>query len=361
MAIYHLSAKIVSRHDGRSVVAAAAYRAGQRLEEEATGLTFDYTHKQGVEHTEIVAPQGAPQWMHDRQSLWNAVEQAERRRDAQLAREIEVGLPVELSAGAQVTLLRDFVQREFVSNGMIADIALHRNDADNPHAHILLTLRAIHENGFGRKERSWNERSKLMAWRLGWERAANEHLARAGLTIRIDCRTLEAQGIDLTPGRKIGVSLDRQRAGALPDRIAERVAEQQRIAEENGHRIQANPRIALKALKQSHAIFTGHDIGKFLSTRTLGAGQFQATYLKVMASPDLRREGFDQGDERYTLREPMELTVQDIDTLQQQAAERWQRKHSGFEKTAGSSAELDCRHDLTQTHSLDTPDDELEL
>jgi len=103
---------------------------------------FDYTHKRGVQYTEILAPDGAPDWVYDRLRLWNAVEAVEKRRDAQLARQIEVALPVELDADGQRELLRDFVQRAFVSKGMIADLAIHRTMKNNPHAHILLTLRA---------------------------------------------------------------------------------------------------------------------------------------------------------------------------------------------------------------------------
>ena len=293
MAIYHLSAKIISRGQGRSAVAAAAYRAGERIEETATGLVYDYTRKSGVDHTEILTPEEAPDWTHDRQQLWNAVEQGENRRDAQLAREIEVGLPLELDRDAQRMLLRDFVRREFVSEGMIADCAIHRIDDNNPHAHILLTLRRIHENGFGPKERAWNARSKLLTWRMGWEEMANEHLQRAGLATRIDHRTLEAQGIQLTPGRKIGVSLERQHSPDLPPRIAERVAEQRGIAQENGNRILANPRTALEAIAHGQPTFTSRDIAKFLSTRTLGTEQFTAAYQKVLTNSDLLELGQD--------------------------------------------------------------------
>jgi MobA/MobL family len=129
VAIYHLSAKIISRREGRSVVAAAAYRAGQRLEERATGLVFDYTRKSGVDHAEIIAPDHAPEWMYDRLQLWNAVEEGERRRDAQLAREVEVGLPLELDHDAQRMLLRDFVQhvsyqREWLPTARSTDTTL---------------------------------------------------------------------------------------------------------------------------------------------------------------------------------------------------------------------------------------------
>ena len=121
MAIYHQTTKMVKRSDGRNAVAAAAYRSGTSMYEEATGQTHDYAKKMGVEHSEIMAPDRAPEWVFDRQRLWNEVEASEHRKDAQVAREVEVGLPIELSKNEQVELLRDFVKREFVSRGMVAD------------------------------------------------------------------------------------------------------------------------------------------------------------------------------------------------------------------------------------------------
>jgi ATP-dependent exoDNAse (exonuclease V) alpha subunit len=289
-------------------VAAAAYRAADCLYDERLGQTWDYTRKQGVRHAEILAPGGVPAWIYNRERLWNVTETIEQRKDAQLAREIEIALPRELNAEAQITLLRDFVQREFVSKGMVADCSLHRDNLENPHAHILLTLRRVGENGFGLKERSWNSRSNLSMWRIGWEEVANEHLARAGLAIRIDHRTLEAQEIDLIPGRKIGISLDRQQDPTLPRRIAERVEEQRRIASQNGESILADPSIALRALTHQQATFTKHDIARFLNTRTDGAEQFQAALLKVTTSPDLVALGHDErGQQRYTSREMLEI------------------------------------------------------
>lgn len=314
MAIYHLSAKIISRADGRSVVAAAAYRAGENLKEESTGITFDYTRKQGVAHTEILAPASAPNWVYDRPTLWNNVDRAEKRHDAQLAREIEIGLPVELDEVQQLALARDFARRQFVSQGMIADLAIHRHDAHNPHAHILLTTRRLDGDVFGLKERSWNTRAKLLGWRVGWEEVTNSHLARAGLAIRIDHRTLKAQGLELAAGRKIGVGQDRRLAPNLPNRVAERIAEQQRIAVENGQRILAEPAVALSALTRTQATFTEHDLARFLNTRTDGAEQFRAAHLKVMTSDELVQLGRDdRGQMRYTSRE---LLMLESDMLQ---------------------------------------------
>ena len=271
VAIYHLHAKMVKRSEGRSAVGAAAYRSGSRLTDERTGYIYDYTDKPGVEHTEIIAPEGAAAWVYDRTTLWNTVEHAERRKDAQVAREIEIALPVELSKDQQVELMRDFVRRTFVSKGMVADFAIHRDNPENPHAHLLLTTRSLTETGFGLKQRDWNAKTELLAWRGEWAGMANEHLARAGLDIRIDERTLEAQGIDLVPGRKIGLSLERQKEPELPRNLAERVAESREIAAENGRRILEDPGVALGALTQQQATFTERDLARYLNTRTDGA------------------------------------------------------------------------------------------
>ena len=125
MAIYHLSAKIISRGQGRAVSAAAAYRAGERLRDWRLGAWHDYTKKQGVGHRAILLPDGAPEAWADRETLWNAVELTERRRNAQLARELEIALPRELSTAEAIRLAEDFVRTEFVRRGMVADIAIH--------------------------------------------------------------------------------------------------------------------------------------------------------------------------------------------------------------------------------------------
>lgn len=197
MAIYHLSAKVISRAGGRSSVAAAAYRTAGRLRDVRQGLEHDYSRKGGVVHAEILAPENAPDWMRDRDQLWNAIEAVEKRRDAQLAREIEVALPRELDQGARLDLLHSFVQREFVDRGMIADVAIHegraRDGYGQPHAHVMLTMRELTGAGFGKKDRSWNAPDLLMGWREAWARDANTALERAGRSERIDHRSLDDQ------------------------------------------------------------------------------------------------------------------------------------------------------------------------
>ena len=147
MAIYHCSIKIIGRSRGRSAVAAAAYRSGERLRDEETGLLHDFTRKGGVVYTEILLPENAPKEYADREILWNEVQKAERRSDAQLAREIEVALPKEFDRNFQLAVLHSYIDRNFVSKGMIADLAIHDKGDGNPHAHILLTVRGFMKNG----------------------------------------------------------------------------------------------------------------------------------------------------------------------------------------------------------------------
>lgn len=146
MSIYHCSIKVVSRAGGRSAVASAAYRAGEKLYNEETGLTHDFTHKGGVVMNEVILPDNAPRRYLDRQVLWNEVQQIEKRSDAQFAREVEVALPNEMSRDEQIECVRSFIQDNFIKEGMIADWALHDKGDGNPHAHILLTLRGIDEH-----------------------------------------------------------------------------------------------------------------------------------------------------------------------------------------------------------------------
>jgi len=197
MAIYHFDASVISRSKGRSATAASAYRAAERVVDRRTGEMHDYTRKHGVEHTEILAPAHAPDWARDRSALWNAVEQIERRKDAQVSREVRVALPSELSVEQNRDLVRGFVQEQFVARGMVADIALHapgrEGDQRNHHAHIMLTTREIGPEGFGAKNRDWNAKELLVDWRSSWAEHVNRTLERCSVHERVDHRTLEAQ------------------------------------------------------------------------------------------------------------------------------------------------------------------------
>ena len=197
MAIYHLRASVISRSQGRSATAAIAYRVAERITDRRTGLVFDYAAKAGVEHTEILAPSHAPDWVSDRSELWNRVEEAETRKNSQVAREVRVALPDELSHAERVELVRGFAQAQFVDRGMVADVAIHapgrEGDERNHHAHILLTTRAVDADGFTAKNRDWNKVEVLESWREAWARDTNAALERAQVAERVDHRTLAAQ------------------------------------------------------------------------------------------------------------------------------------------------------------------------
>ena len=327
MAIYHLTAKVISRARGQSVTAVAAYRSGSALRDERYGLTHNYARHRRVAHAEIMSPDGAPGWVQDRETLWNRVEAGERRKDSQLARAIEISLPVELSVTESVALLRDYIAQEFVSKGMIADFCIRGKTLENPHAHILLTLREATPSGFGPKVRQWNRKSNLLEWRSAWAERANLHLARAGHAVRIDHRTLEAQQSELTPGRNMGVGRGRQGEPALPGHMQERVAEQHRIAIENGEMIIGDPSVALRALCRQRQTFTREDLVRFLESRTGDPAQLDAALAAVMASPELAALPTAEGiPPRFTSRDMLEAEK----SLMKRAAAMQGRRGHGF-------------------------------
>jgi hypothetical protein len=218
MAIYHLSMKIITRGEGKSAVAAAAYRAGETITNEYDGLVHNYTRKGGVVHTEILLPAHAPREYADRAVLWNAVEKVERYKNAQLARDIEISLPVELTTAQNISLARRFVSEVFVKEGMCADVCVHDKGDGNPHAHIMLTMRPIEQSGkWGQKSHTvngrkiptvdWNERERAEDWRKAWAAYANGALRLAGKLTEdnvLDHRSYERQGIDKVPTVHLG-------------------------------------------------------------------------------------------------------------------------------------------------------------
>jgi MobA/MobL family len=224
VAICFVRAKVVSRGGGGSAAAAAAYRSGEKIKDEATGKTHDYTKKQGVDHSEILSPIAATvgnEWLTNRFALWNRVEASEKRYDAQLAREMIIAIPRELAQPDQIALVREYVQTTFVDRGMIADINLHHLDGTNPHAHVMLTMRElkIDEQGivsFGNKDRSWNDKKLLETQIKEWEVVANQYLERAGYDLRIDSRSYEEQGISRIPQIHLGKNVTAMRRQGIP-------------------------------------------------------------------------------------------------------------------------------------------------
>lgn len=204
MAIYHLSVKNISRRDGRSSVAAAAYRAGDRLYIEREATHHDYTRRSGVVHAEVVLPDGAPAWMADRERLWNAVENTEKRKDARLCKEVEIALPKELDHDGNIHLARQFSTQVLAAEGVAVDCAIHDDGNGNPHAHLLMPTRTLAPDGFGKKNRKLDDKAFLEGVRIRWQDFCNTALDRAGVDAQVDHRTLEAQGIDREPDQHRG-------------------------------------------------------------------------------------------------------------------------------------------------------------
>ena len=308
MAIYHLHVKVIGRKSGSSAVASAAYRSASRLRDERLERSHDFSAKRGVVHSEVMLPENAPEAWSDRERLWNDVEAFEIRKDAQLAREVEFSLPREMTQAQGIELARDFVQSEFVDLGMIADLNVHWDMAEDaspkPHAHVMLTMRTVDENGFGQKVRDWNRTEMVERWRERWAELANERLAELGIDARIDHRSLEAQGIALEPQSQIGAPAHRIEGEGLE---ADRAEMHREIARGNGARIIANPALALDAITHQQSTFTRRDMAMFAHRHSDGIDQFNAVMGAMRDAPDLVELGKDgRGEDRFTTREMIE-------------------------------------------------------
>ena len=323
MAIYHFSAKVISRANGSSAVASAAYRSAERLNDDRLDRNHDFTNKSGVVHSEVMLPEGAPERLGDRSTLWNEVEATELRKDAQLAREAEFAIPRELNQHQGIDLARDFVREEFVDRGMIADLNVHWDiGADGlakPHAHVMLTMREVSEDGFGKKVRAWNETEQLEQWRERWAEHVNERLVELDIDATIDHRSFKDQGIALAPQNKIGPAALRMAQEGLE---RERTADHAAIAHRNGERIIAEPSIALDALTRQQATFTKRDLAIFVHRHSEGKEQFDLAMGAVQASSDLIALGQDgRGNDRFTSRDMIEVETR-LERASQAMAER---------------------------------------
>jgi Ti-type conjugative transfer relaxase TraA len=318
MAIYHLHVKVIGRKSGSSAVASAAYRSGSRLRDERLDRSHDFSGKRGVIHSEVMLPENAPEAWRDRERLWNDVEAFEVRKDAQLAREVEFAIPREMSEAQGIELARDFVRGEFVDRGMIADLNVHWDMAEDgmpkPHAHVMLTMRQVNvngdENGFGPKVRDWNRTEMVERWRERWAELANERLAELDIDARIDHRSLERQGIALEPQSQIGAPAKRIGARGIEGEgiEADRAGMHREIARGNGARIIANPDLGLDAITQQQSTFTRRDLAKFAHRHSDGIEQFNEVMGAMRNAPDLVQLGKDaRGEDRFTTRDMIEI------------------------------------------------------
>ncbi|MGO7042129.1 Ti-type conjugative transfer relaxase TraA [Rhizobium acaciae] len=348
MAIAHFSVSIVSRGDGRSVVLSAAYRHCAKMEYEREARTIDYTRKQGLLHEEFLLPADAPKWARmliaDRsvsgasEAFWNKVEAFEKRSDAQLAKDLTIALPLELTPEQNIALVRDFVEKHILSKGMVADWVYHDNPG-NPHIHLMTTLRPLTEDGFGAKkvavlgEDGHPLRTKagkivyelwaggtqdFNAFRDGWFERLNHHLALNGISLRLDGRSYDKQGIDLEPTIHLGVSakaIERKakEEGGRPE--LERLELNEERRSENARRILRRPEIVLDLITREKSVFDERDIAKVLYRYVDDAALFQQLLARIVQSPEtlrLQREAiaFATGERvpaRYTTRELIRL------------------------------------------------------
>ena len=235
MALFHFHVAQVKRSAGQSAIESAAYRAGEKLYSEYYGQVSDYTRKGGVIHTEILLPPHAPREYADRQTLWNAVEDAERNKNAQLAYSFDIALQNEFSTEENIALARQFLLDNFVSRGMIADFAIHRPDKENgisnPHFHVMCPIRPLNPDGtWGVKQRrvyrangkfdavpttDWGRPETLEAWREAWAAMCNSKFEEKGLPDRIDHRSYERQNIEQLPTVHEGVAVRQMEAKGI--------------------------------------------------------------------------------------------------------------------------------------------------
>jgi len=316
-----------------------AYRAGEKLTNERDGITHDYTAKQGVEHAEIVLPEGVnADWARDRSDLWNAAEFAEKRKDARVAREFEVALPHELSAEERLEATREMAQELADRYGAAVDFAIHApheaSDVRNHHAHILMTTRQVTENGLGEKTYLERENKWLLAHdlpttdmqlrdlRQRWEGIANERLAMVGLDIRIDHRSHMERGLEIAPTEHMGVHASQMERRGL-DVSRSRLDED--AARRNAELIREKPEQVLTLITGEKSVFDRHDVARALHRYINDDPQeFQSAFVKVMASPALVELQAERADPatgeielaRYSTREMVEIESGMIESAQ---------------------------------------------
>ena len=306
MALYHVSAKILS-HSTRNTVGAVAYRAGCQLEDMQTGETFNYQGK-AVQHVELVVPEGAPQWMRDIQSLINQnrqkgvqaltekVEAAEYRINSQVWREIEVALHRELTDEQNISLTREYVQDQLCGRGMTALLNFHfdmdpETGDPKPHCHILVAMRTLEEKGFNpKKERSWNAKSLMRDLREQWAHYSNFHLKLNGHDIQIDHRSYHERGIEIEPQPKQGKGIleqERREKGKNSHTVTDKAEEFQKVKSGNLYRIMRRPEIVLEIVTQHHTTFMWADVQKVLHRYIDEVPLFQKMELRLRNSKEL--------------------------------------------------------------------------
>ncbi len=345
MAITHFTPQLISRGAGRSAVLSAAYRHCARMEHDAEARTVDYSAKRNLAHEEFLLPPGAPEWARaliaDRsvagavEAFWNKVEAFEKRADAQLAKEFIIALPVELDRVQNIALFRQFVFEQVLARGQVADWVYH-DEPGNPHVHLMTSLRPLTESGFGPKKvavigadgqplrtatnkiqyRLWaGEKAEFLQQRNAWLDLQNQHLALAGLEVRVDGRSYAERGIDIVPTTHIGVAAKAmQRKGSEDGRgiDLERLAQHEAKRVVNARRIEARPETVLDMVTAEKSVFDVRDIAKLIHRYIDDAGSFQRLLTRVLASPECLRLDTERVDLTTGARVPQKLTTREM-------------------------------------------------
>ena len=383
MAVPHFSVSIVARGSGRSAVLSAAYRHCAKMDYEREARTIDYTRKQGLLHEEFVIPSDAPEWLQSiigdqsvsgaSEAFWNKVEDFEKRSDAQLAKDVTIALPIELSAAQNIELVRDFVAKHITAQGMVADWVVH-DAPGNPHIHLMTTLRPLTDDGFGAKKVAVtgpdgnvlrNDSGKVIyeiwaggledfnAFRDGWFACQNRHFALAGLDVRIDGRSFEKQGIDLTPTIHLGVStkaIERKAAsgkGSADKATLDRLELQEERRAENARRIQRNPEIVLDLITREMSVFNSQDVAKVLHRYIDDAGLFQNLMARILQSPKTLRLDRERMDFATGMRSPAKYTTRELIRLEAKMANGaiWLSQRASHGVRNGALEATLARHD----------------
>lgn len=346
VAIYHLSMKAISRSRGRSAVAASAYRSASKLTNERDGITHDYTNKNGVEHAEIILPEGVDaEWARDRSVLWNAAEFCEKRKDARVAREFEIALPHELTADQRLEATRIFAHELADRYGTAIDFAIHapQDDSDirNHHAHIMMTTRQVRGDGLADKnllerENKWllsadqpTTDMQLRDLRMRWEGIANESLARAGHDIRIDHRSHLERGLEIAPTEHMGVHATQMERRGL---VVSRSRLDEDTARRNSELIREKPEQVLEIITGEKSVFDRRDVARALHRYINDdIGEFQSAFAKVMASSalvELQAESHDPVTGELELARYSTRGMVEIESGMIECAQRMHASHS---------------------------------
>ncbi len=369
MAITHFTPKLIGRGSGRSAVLSAAYRHCARMTHDAEGRTADYSNKKNLGHEEFLLPPGASKWalalVADRsvtgasEAFWNRVESFEKREDAQFAKEFIIALPVELSKGENIALMRQFVFEQVLSRGQVADWVYH-DEPGNPHVHLMTTLRPLTEKGFGAKKiavtcedgqpvrtkrgkiqyRLWaGEKQEFLQQRNRWLDLQNEHLALRGFDIRVDGRSYAERGIDLVPTTHVGpgaraIQRKAETQGWKPS--LERIDLHNVQRQENAARIMKRPAIVLDLLSNEKSVFDERDIAKVLHRYIDDVAAFQRVMAAILQSHELLRIDRDAIDLATGERIRARYTTHDLIRLEAEMARRamWlsERESHGVKK-----------------------------